>query len=374
VTLKTKGALLWEPGTNSGWTVEEIELDSPKRDDVLIKLAASGLCHSDAHLDTGDIPLPFAPVLGGHEGAGVVEEVGPGVHGLQVGDHVVTTFPPSCGTCRWCSAGVGYLCDVGAGVLGGTAPDGTNRIHARGKPVGAMSFLGTFAPYMVAPVSGVIKIEKDIPLEKAALIGCGVPTGWGSSVYAADTQVGDTVVVVGTGGVGVHAVQGARMAGAATIVAVDPVPFKRETAEHLGATHSTAAFDEATDLVRELTNGVMADRVILTAGVGYGNLVGPCAFLTRKGGTLVVTSAAPALQGQIDLNLLDFVMSGKRLQGSLYGCCNARVDVPKLLDHYRRGELHLDELVTRTYDLEDINQGFADMDAGRNIRGVVVFD
>ncbi|WP_214408109.1 NDMA-dependent alcohol dehydrogenase [Pseudonocardia lacus] len=374
MTLTTKGALLWEPGTKSGWSVEEIELDPPKRGEVLLKLAASGLCHSDAHLDTGDIPLPFAPVLGGHEGAGVVQEVGPEVHDLQPGDHVVTTFLPSCGTCRWCSSGMGSMCDVGAGVLGGKAPDGTNRIHSGGKPVGAMSFLGTFSPYVVAPITGVIKIDKDIPLDKAALIGCGVPTGWGSAVHAAGTEVGDTVVVVGTGGVGVNAVQGARLAGASTIVAVDPVAFKREMAEELGATHSASSLEEATELVRGLTVGVMADRVILTAGVGYGNLVGPCGFLTRKGGTLVITSAAPALQGQVDLNLLDFVMSGKRLQGSLYGSCNARVDVPKLIELYRRGDLELDRLVTRTYALEEINQGFADMDAGRNIRGVILFD
>jgi NDMA-dependent alcohol dehydrogenase len=372
--VKTEGALLWEPGTNSGWSVEEIELDPPKADEVLIKLAASGLCHSDAHLDTGDIPLPWAPVLGGHEGAGVVVEAGAEVHGLAPGDHVVTTFLPSCGRCRWCASGVSSLCDVGAGVLGGKAPDGTNRIHARGKPVGAMSFLGTFAPYVVAPSTSVIRIGKDIPLEKAALIGCGVPTGWGSAVHAAGTEVGDTVVVVGTGGVGINAVQGARMAGAANIVAVDPVPFKREMAEQLGATHSVPDFDGAGAVVRELTGGVMADRVILTASVGLGELVGPCGLLTRKGGTLVVTSAAPALQGQVDLNLLDFVMSGKRLQGALYGNCNARVDVPKLLDLYRAGELHLDELVTRTYRLEEINQGFRDMEEGRNLRGVIVYD
>lgn len=374
MSLTTRGALLWEPGTSSGWSVEEIELDPPARAEVLIKVAASGLCHSDAHLDTGALPLPFAPVLGGHEAAGVIEEVGPEVHGLEVGDHVVTTFLPSCGTCRWCSAGMCSLCDIGAGVLGGKAPDGTNRIHARGKPVGPMSFLGAFAPYVVAPVSAVIKIGKDIPLEKAAVIGCGVPTGWGAAVHAAETAVGDTVVVVGTGGVGVNAVQGARMAGAGVIVAVDPVAFKREIAEQLGATHSVAGFDEATELVRSLTHGVMADRVILTAGVGTGDLVEPCNVLTRKGGTLVVVSAAPIQQEQIDLNLNHFVMSGKRLQGTLYGTCNARVDVPKLIDHYRQGTLHLDELVTRTYSLDDINQGFADMEAGRNIRGVLLFD
>jgi NDMA-dependent alcohol dehydrogenase len=364
--VKTKGALLWKPGTNSGWSVEEIELDPPKPDEILIKLAASGLCHSDAHLDTGDIPLPWAPVLGGHEGAGVIEEIGSEVRGLEIGDHVVTTFLPSCGRCRWCASGQASLCDVGAG--------GTNRIHANGKPVGAMSFLGTFAPYVVAPTTAVIKIDKDIPLEKAALVGCGVPTGWGSAVHAAATEIGDTVVVVGTGGVGINAVQGARMAGAARIVAVDPVPFKREMAVKTGATHTANDLDSALDLVRGLTDGVMADRVILTAGVGLGELVGPCGFLTRKGGTLVVTSAAPALQAQVDLNLLDFVMSGKRLQGSLYGTCNARVDVPRLLNLYRSGELYLDELVTRTYSLEEINDGFRDMNEGRNIRGVIVYD
>jgi S-(hydroxymethyl)glutathione dehydrogenase/alcohol dehydrogenase len=371
--VKTQGALLWSPGTRSGWSVEDIELDPPKSDEVLIKLAASGLCHSDDHLDTGDIPLDWAPVLGGHEGAGVLEEVGDGVQGLAVGDHVITTFLPSCGRCRWCAAGYANLCDVGAGVLGGTAPDGTNRIHTAGRPVGAMSFLGTFAPYVVAPATAVIKIDKDIPLQSAALIGCGVPTGWGAAVHAAHTEIGDTVVVVGTGGVGINAVQGARMAGAKTIVAVDPVPFKRDMAEKLGATHAVDALEDAIGLVGDLTGGVMADRVILTASVGYGELLGPCGLLTRKGGTLVVISAAPATQEQVSLNLLDFVMSGKRLQGSLYGSCNARVDVPRLADLYRRGELLLDELVTRTYSLDEINEGFLDMREGRTIRGVIVY-
>ncbi|KQU45900.1 alcohol dehydrogenase [Rhodococcus sp. Leaf278] len=372
--MKTRGALLWKPGTNSGWSIEDIDLDPPRPDEVLIELVASGLCHSDAHLDTGDIPLPFAPVLGGHEGAGVIVEAGDHATGLEVGDHVVTTFLPSCGRCRWCALGMSSLCDVGAGVLGGKAPDGTNRIHVDGQPVGAMSFLGTFSPYVVAPVSAVIKVPKEIPLDKAALLGCGVPTGWGSAVYAADTQPGDTVVVVGTGGVGIHAVQGARLAGATTIVAVDPVEFKRETASKLGATHVAESIADAMSLVADLTDGVMADKVILTAGVGEGNLVGPCSLLTRKGGTTVITSAAPAMQAEVSLNLLDLTMSGKRLQGALYGQCNARADIPKLLGLYKRGELMLDELVTNTYSLDDINTGFTDMMEGRNMRGVIVYD
>jgi NDMA-dependent alcohol dehydrogenase len=371
--VKTKGALLWEPGTNSGWNVEEIELDPPKADEVLIKLAASGLCHSDAHLDTGDIPLPWAPVLGGHEGAGVVVEAGAEVHGLAPGDHVVTTFLPSCGRCRWCASGVSSLCDVGAGVLGGKAPDGTNRIHARGKPVGAMSFLGTFAPYVVAPSTSVIKIGKDIPLEKAALIGCGVPTGWGSAVHAAGTEVGDTVVVVGTGGVGINAVQGARMAGAANIAAVDPVPFKREMAEKLGATHSFADIAEATDFVRSLTDGQGADSAILTMDGPTGDDAAAAFDAISKGGTVVVTGMAShhAPPG-IPVSLLMLAGMEKRIQGCLFGMCSPAVDILRQIDLYRAGRLRLDELITRRYPLESINDAVTDLLEGRNIRGVIV--
>jgi NDMA-dependent alcohol dehydrogenase len=372
--LKTRGALLWEPGTNSGWSVEEIELDPPKAREAVIKLTASGICHSDAHLDTGDIPLDWAPILGGHEGAGVVQEVGPGVTDLEVGDHVVLSFLPSCGHCPMCVAGHANLCDVGAGVLAGTAPDGTKRIHARGQGVGAMSFLGSFSPYVVAPIDAVVRIDKDMPLDKAALIGCGVPTGWGSSVYAADMQIGDTVVVIGTGGVGINAVQGAVHKGADRIVAVDPVAFKREKALEFGATHAVADSAEALELVTDLTNGRLADRVILTVGVLSGELLEPAAQMTRKGGVLVVTSAAPVLQDKVDFNLFSFAMSGKRLQGSLYGTTNARIDIPRLVRLYQKGQLKLDELITRTYTLDEINQGFADLDAGRNLRGVIMYD
>ena len=211
-TREDQGSAPREPGTRSGWRIEEIELDPPKEREALIRLAASGLCHSDDHLDTGDMQIPFAPLLGGHEGAGIVEQVGPGVTGVSPGDHVALAFMPACGTGIPCVSGTQNLCDVGAGVLAGKAPDGTHRIHARGKGVGAMSFLGTFSPYRVAPIDAVIKIDPAIPLDLAALVGCGVPTGWGSAVYAAETRIGNTVVVAGVGGVGMNAVQGARHA------------------------------------------------------------------------------------------------------------------------------------------------------------------
>ncbi|MGD9990781.1 NDMA-dependent alcohol dehydrogenase [Pseudonocardia sp.] len=372
--MKTTGALLWEPGTNSGWSVEDIEIDAPKRREVMVKLAASGVCHSDQHLDDGVIPLPWAPVLGGHEGAGVVTELGPEVEGLAVGDHVVLSFLPSCGKCTMCVSGRSNMCELGAGVLAGYAPDGTHRVHAGDKGVGCMSFLGTFSPYVCAPVDATIKIDKDIPLDKAALIGCGVPTGWGSSMYAADMQLGDTVVIVGIGGVGINAVQGARMKGAGRIVAVDPVPFKQEQAQAFGATHAVGSYEEAATLVAQLTNGQGADRVIITVGVAHGNLLNPAQEMTRRGGVIVLTSAAPILQRDVEFDLFTFAMSGKRLQGSLYGTTNSRNDVPLLCELYRSGQLMLDELVTRTYALDDINQAFADMQEGRNLRGVIMYD
>jgi Zn-dependent alcohol dehydrogenase len=266
------------------------------------------------------------------------------------------------------------MCELGAGVLAGVAPDGTHRVHARDKGVGCMSFLGTFAPYVCAPVDAVVKIDKDIPLDKAALIGCGVPTGWGSSVYGADMQLGDTVVIVGIGGVGINAVQGARHKGAKNIIAIDPVPFKQEKAQEFGATHSVSNYEQAAELVQQMTNGQGADRVILTVGVMHGNLLEPAQAMTRRGGVIVMTSAAPVLQRDVEIDLFTFAMSGKRLQGTLYGSTNSRNDIPLLCELYRTGRLELDELITRTYRLEDINQAFADMQKGLNLRGVIMYD
>ena len=313
--METRGALLWEPGTNSGWSVEEIQIDPPKEREVLVKLAASGVCHSDQHLDDGVIPLPSAPVLGGHEGAGVVTEIGPGVTEVAVGDHVVLSFLPSCGKCQMCVSGRSNMCVLGAGVLAGKAPDGTHRVHARGQGVGCMSYLGTFSQYVCAPIDAAVKIDHDIPLDKAALIGCGVPTGWGSAVHAAAVEPGDTIAIYGIGGIGINSVQGAALAGARNVVAIDPVAMKRETAEQLGATHSCATAGEAAMLIHELTRGVMADKAIITTGTVSTEVVTDAFNTIRKGGTVVVTGLGDLVSNNIQINSSLLTLMEKRLQG-----------------------------------------------------------
>ncbi|MCL4422913.1 MAG: NDMA-dependent alcohol dehydrogenase [Actinobacteria bacterium] len=370
--LKTEAAILWN--LHEPWSVEEVEIGDPVAKEVLVRLAASGLCHSDEHLVTGDIPATL-PIIGGHEGAGVVEAVGPGVTEVSPGDHVVLSFVPACGRCRWCSTGHQNLCDLGMYLLGGVAiSDGTHRIKARGQGIGTMVLLGTFSPYVCVHESSVIKIDDDLPLEKAALLGCGVVTGWGSAVYAAEVAAGDTVVIVGIGGIGINAVQGARLAGAKRIIAVDPVEFKREQAEAFGATHTAASLEDALPLVGQLTWGQMADKVILSPSVVTGDLIAPAMALVSKAGRLVVTGIAPAAQMDVQLNLFDLSMMQKEVRGTIFGTANPRADIPKLRRLCREGKLLLDELVTRTYKLQDINEGYQDMRDGKNLRGVIVYD
>jgi S-(hydroxymethyl)glutathione dehydrogenase/alcohol dehydrogenase len=370
--LKTQAAVLWE--LNAPWSVEEIELDEPKAGEVLVKLAASGMCHSDEHLVTGDLPFAL-PIIGGHEGAGVVEKVGEGVSWVQPGDHVVFGFIPACGRCPSCSTGHQNLCDLGAVMgLGMQITDGTSRHHAQGKDLGLMCLLGTFAHHTVVNEASCIKIDKDVPLDKACLLGCGVVTGWGSAVYAAETAPGDIVAVVGVGGIGANAIQGARMAGAKQIWAIDPVEGKREKAMEFGATHTASSLEEAMPAMQEATWGRMANKVIMTMGVGSGELMASALAITAKRGRVVVTNIHPALEFSATMSLLDLTLMEKQVVGSLFGSANPRADIPKLLELYGDGSLDLDGLVTQTYGLDDVNQGYEDMRAGKNIRGVLVYD
>jgi len=370
--MKTKGAIL--RGAGRDWEIEEFDLGDPIAGEVQVRIAASGLCHSDHHYRSGDRNPPFFPMLGGHEGSGVVTKVGPGVTTVEEGDHVVLAFTPACGICGPCARGMQHLCDKGAAIGTGRAiSDGSFRTTSGGSPVYAMALVGAFAPYVTVNSAAVIKIEKDIPLNRAALLGCGVCTGWGSATEAGGSRVGDTVVVVGCGGIGINAVQGAAHSGARFVIAIDPVEFKREQALAFGATHTFSSMAEAADRIRDLTWGQMSQVTVLTVGVMDGEMIQPALDLTAKGGTVVVTAVGPSDAGKTSIDLGMLSMLEKRIQGTIFGGASPRTQVPKLLNLYRSGSLKLDELVTRTYRLEDINQGYDDMLSGKNLRGVIEF-
>ena len=382
--MKTHAAVLWD--RKQDWQIEEIELDPPREREVLVKWEAAGLCHSDQHLRGMDLgekePVPdepehqpppgLFPIIGGHEGGGVVIQVGPGVQTLEVGDHVAASFFPICGHCRMCITGHSNLCDMGATTFQpGQITDGTMRYHLNGKDVNVMAKVGTFAEHAVVHEASLVKVDRDLPLNVVALVSCGVTTGWGSAVYRAEVMPGDTVVVIGVGGVGMNAVQGAAMVGARNVVAVDLVEFKRKAALDFGATHTAGSIEEAIPLVRELTRGEMADAVILVPSIMYGNLLGPALTLTGKNGTCVVTGMAPGAQTEVTMNLHELAMWQKEVRGVVFGAANPRHDIPMLLDLYKAGQLKLDELITKTYRLDQINQGYQDMLDGVNIRGVL---
>ncbi len=370
--MKTKGALIWE--FNQPWTIEEIEIGDPAKNEVKIQMEASGMCHSDHHLVTGGIPMMGFPVLGGHEGAGIVTEIGEGVETVAVGDHVVLSFIPSCGKCPSCQAGLRNLCDLGAGLLGGVAiSDGTHRITAKGQPVFPMTLLGTFSPYMVVHESSVVKIDPSIPFEVACLVGCGVTTGYGSATHTAQIKPGEDVAVVGVGGVGMAALQGAVISGARNIFVIEPVEWKRDAALKFGATHAYPDMESAMMGMAEVTQGFMAKKVIVTVGEVDGADVDNYMNITSKSGTCVMTAIGSMLDTNVTLNLAMLTLMQKNLQGTIFGGGTPHHDIPQLLSMYKIGKLNLDDMITRQYRLEQINEGYQDMLEGRNIRGVIRF-
>jgi NDMA-dependent alcohol dehydrogenase len=372
--MRTRGAVITKaPGA---YEVIDLDVDDPRQGELRVRMVASGLCHSDDHIATGDLPVPVLPYLGGHEGAGVVEAVGPNTKGWVVGDHVVFSFLPGCGRCRWCASGMQNLCDLGAHVINGTRFDDLTsyRVHTtEGEPVGQMCGLGTFAEITCVDVNSAVKVDDDVPLEKACLLGCGVGTGWGSAVNSAQVRPGDTVIVMGVGGIGINAVQGAVHAGASHVIAVDPVALKRTKALELGATHAFADITEATEVAKRLTNGQGADSAIVTVGVVHGEHVAQAFSAIRKAGTVVVTALGDIFEVGIPVSLGELTLFQKRIQGSLFGASSPSADIPRQLQMYRDGQLKLDELITTEYSLDEVARGYEDMHEGRNIRGVVRF-
>jgi NDMA-dependent alcohol dehydrogenase len=382
--MRSRAAILYEYGRP--WSVEEFELDPPRAGEVLLQLAATGLCHSDEHIRQGKLAPPpetlrslglpaMSPTIGGHEGSGVVLEVGEGVTRFAPGDHVVTSFVAVCGQCRWCASGMEYLCDTGSGTLApGMPTDGTFRHHTvDGRNLGHISKIGAFAEHTVVSADSLVKIDQGFPLVPAALLACAVPTGYGSAARRANVRGGDTVVVIGAGGIGTAAIQGSRISGAARIVAVDPVDFKRESALKFGATHTASTAAEATEMVRELTRGVMADAVVVSpAMIGEAD-VGTALELTRKGGTCVLTGLPSPRLNSIAVALQDFILMNKTLRGTVFGSCNPKSDIPLLAALYESGQLLLDEMITKRYRLDEINEAYADKASGELIRGVIDF-
>jgi NDMA-dependent alcohol dehydrogenase len=329
---------------------------------------------SNEVMEAYGLPSMF-PLIGGHEGSGVVAEVGEGVTAFAPGDHVVSSFVAVCGSCHWCNSGMEYICDMGAQVMiPGMPTDGTFRHHTTdGRQLGHLSKVGAFAKHTVVSTDSIVKIPSHLPLLPMALLSCGIPTGYGSAENRANIKTGDTVVVIGVGGIGTGAIQGARINGAAQIIAVDPVEFKQKSALGFGATHSVSTAEEAADLVRDLTSGVMADSVVVSPSLIAGEDVQAALTLTRKGGTCVLTGMTKQLTSSVSINLQEFILWNKNLVGTVFGSCNPRVDIPRFARLYEAGLLQLDEMITRRYRLDDINEGYQDQLNGEIIRGVIDF-
>jgi NDMA-dependent alcohol dehydrogenase len=368
--VQTRAAVLRAP--ESEYEIVELDVADPGPGEVLVEMAYAGLCHSDEHLRHAN-PGGRYPIVGGHEGSAVVLAVGEGVTRVRVGDHVVTSFLPACGHCRWCASGRSNLCDLGATIATGRLPSGRWPLTLDGEPIGGFCMVGAFARNTVLSEFSCVRIEPYVPLDTAALLACSVPTGWGSSVYSGGVGPGDTVVVLGLGGVGVNAVQGAVHAGALHVIGVDPVAFKREFAESVGATRTVADAGEAAGLARELSRGTGADVVVVTVGKMGPDVMEQASACLGKGATLVLTALGDrAHDGDVQLRGQVTTVFEHRVQGSLFGSCNPFRDIPKLQRLHEEGRLELDRLITKRYSLEEINEGYRAQAAGETIRGLLV--
>jgi NDMA-dependent alcohol dehydrogenase len=351
--------------------LERVEILPPGPGEVLVRIEAAGVCHSDLHVIKGDLPMP-TPIVPGHEGAGVVEAIGSGVTTVEPGDHVIPIWRMSCGRCEYCLGGRPALCDVGTKMrFTGLMPDGQTRIRdASGAAVLHYAGVSTFAQRSTMPEAAVVKIPQDVRFEHAALIGCGVITGFGAVVHAAEVPAGSRVAVFGCGGIGLNIVQSARLAGAGQIIAVDPVPLKLEYARRLGATDCVLSGEnDPVEAVKDLTGGAGVDFGF--EAVGLPEVVEQAYDATRKGGTCVVVGIAPAeKRARININAL--VYAEKTLKGTIYGSTRPRIELLRLIELHRSGRIELDALLTRTYPLTQINEAYEALQRGEVARSLVL--
>ena len=353
-------------GPHQPLTIEEVEIDRPVGREVLVQTAATGVCHSDLHYVDGYFTHPVPAILG-HEGAGIVEEVGPDVTDFQPGDHVICCPSAFCGTCEYCLTGRSYLC-VRPPRRGRDEPP---KLSWNGQPVRQFANLSTYAEKMLVHENAIVKIRDDMPLDRAALIGCGVTTGAGAALRTVKVEPGSTVAVFGTGGVGLSAIQGARIAGARMIIAVDVIEHKLGTARELGATHVVdASSQDPVQAIRDMTDGGV-DYAF--EAIGLKKTAEQAFECIRRGGTATIIGMIP--EGQmIELEGIAFLRGEKKIQGSLMGSNRFKIDMPRYVDYYLQGQLKLDEMITRRGRLEDINEAFRAMKAGEVARTVLVFD
>jgi S-(hydroxymethyl)glutathione dehydrogenase/alcohol dehydrogenase len=360
-----KAAVLYE--FNEPLVIEELELDPPKPGEVQVRMAASGVCHSDLHVVQGIHPTSL-PVVLGHEGAGVVENVGAGVTNVKAGDHVMLTWLPYCGRCRYCAAGRPNRCENVAW-YDATMEDGTCRFRLGERRIHHYN-TSSFAERSVVPAQTAIPVDPSLPLAELALMGCAVMTGVGAALNTARVRPGDTVAVVGCGGVGLNVVQGARIGGASTIIAVDVVPAKLELARELGATHTVdPSGGDAVEAVRELSGGGV-DYAF--EAIGRPQTIELALGLAGRGGHAILVGMAPP-DARIPLDALTLTLEERGVRGCWYGSCVPLRDFPLLIDLYRSGALRLDPLITRC-SLEDVNEAFARMERGETARSVIVYD
>jgi S-(hydroxymethyl)glutathione dehydrogenase / alcohol dehydrogenase len=362
-----KAAVLYE--ANTPLQVIDVEQQGPQAGEARVRVMATGICHSDWHIINGDWTLPLPMVLG-HEAAGIVEKVGDGVSNVQPGDHIIFSFRPHCGRCLYCSIGRSILCDGHRSVRWAML-DGTCRLKREGKEIFQMARIGTFSESVVCPAEMLIPIKKEMPWPQAALMGCCVPTGVGAVTRCAEVEAGASVFVIGCGGVGLNVIQGARIAGAGKIIACDLLDNKLDFAREFGATHTlNASREKVVEEVRALTGGRGADYAFDAIGGEATTL--QILDAIRPGGIAVIVGMA-AMSVRAPVTPYMMALQEKTLKGTMYGSVRPNIDFPKLVDLYLDGRLKIDQLVSRTYKLDEINEGFAALRSGQVARGVVVF-
>ncbi|MDM8529044.1 Zn-dependent alcohol dehydrogenase [Anaerolineales bacterium HSG24] len=368
MSMKITAAVLYSP--NRRFELKQLELAPPQSGEVLVKVAAAGVCHSDWHLATGATAHNF-PVVAGHEGAGLVEAVGEGVTRIQPGDHVALNWAPNCGTCFYCLHERPSLCGTYVGsIWDGTMMDGTTRLSENGQPVYHFSATACFAEYTVVPQESCVLLDKKIPLPIAALIGCAVTTGVGAVINTAKVRPGSSVAVFGAGGVGLSIIMGAKLVGAKQIIAIDQNESKRAIAQSFGATDTLLAGPDVVTAIRDLTEGRGADY--LFEAIGLPAVQEKCLEAVRPGGLVVLTGLAP-MGSSTDFPGSIIVRQEKTVTGSYYGSMNPVRDFTLYGELYLQGKLDLDRLVSKKYTLSQINEAYQAMLSGDLARGVILF-